>query len=32
MSALTKLTLKAAIDGLKAKSFSSAELTKARAG
>ena len=29
MSALTKLTLKAAIDGLKAKSFSSAELTKA---
>jgi aspartyl-tRNA(Asn)/glutamyl-tRNA(Gln) amidotransferase subunit A len=29
MSALTKLTLKAAIDGLKAKSFSSAELTAA---
>ncbi len=29
MSALTSLTLKAAVDGLKAKEFSSAELTKA---
>jgi aspartyl-tRNA(Asn)/glutamyl-tRNA(Gln) amidotransferase subunit A len=29
MSALTKLTLKAAIDGLKAKAFSSTELTRA---
>ena len=29
MSDLTKLTLKAAVDGLKAKSFSSVELTRA---